>query len=69
MMSDPGKQKEIDKLKDMIMHEFYIENQKSLIDTLASYGELARAALLEVIRKLDNVQAKEYASMKLETMG
>lgn len=66
-MSEEGKQKEINKLKEMIMHEFYIENQKSLIDTLASYGKSARPAILDIIIKLDNKQLKEYATEKLET--
>ena len=46
-------EKEIDKLKQMIMSEVYIENRKSLIDTLVSHGKYARVA---------------YAIKKLETL-
>jgi hypothetical protein len=35
----------------MIMSEVYIENRKSLIDTLASHGEYAKVALKEIITK------------------
>ena len=38
----------------MIMSEVYIENRKSLIDTFASHGEYARAALNDIISKLDD---------------
>jgi hypothetical protein len=61
-------EKEITKLKDMIVHEVYIENQKPLIDTLASYGEPAKPVLIDLISKLENVQLREYALKKLDTM-
>jgi vacuolar-type H+-ATPase subunit E/Vma4 len=62
--------KEVLKLKQMIMSEVYIENRKSLIDTLASHGEYARAALNDIISKLDNDhQVKTYALKKLETIS
>lgn len=68
-MSEQRKyEKEITKLKDMIVHEVYIENQKPLIDTLASYGEPAKSVLLDLISKLENVQLREYALKKLDTM-
>lgn len=67
-MSDEGKQKEIDRLKEMIIREMYIENQKPLIDTLASYGDFAKPALLDIIGNLKNIQLKEYAARKLRTM-
>jgi hypothetical protein len=52
------------------MSEAYIENRKSLIDTLASHGEYAKAALLDIIGKLDNVhQSKMYALKKIETLS
>jgi hypothetical protein len=38
----------------MIMSEVYIENRKSLIDTLASRAKYARVALLDIIDKLGN---------------
>ena len=47
-------EKEINKLKQMIISEVYIENRKSLIDTLASRGKYARVALLDIIHKLGN---------------
>jgi hypothetical protein len=54
----------------MIMSEDYIENRKSLIDTLASHGECANAALKDIITKLDNDhQLKTYALKKLETIS
>ena len=67
-MSDEGKQKEIDRLKEMVMREMYIENQKPLIDTLVSYGKFAKPALLDIIRNLKNIHLKEYAARKLRTM-
>lgn len=60
---------EISNLKNMIMSEFYIENRKSLIDTLVSHGGYARMALLDIIAKLgDNHELKTYAIKKLETV-
>ena len=60
---------EITNLKNMIMSEFYIENRKSLIDTLVSHGEYARMALLDIIDKLgDNYELKTYTIKKLETV-
>jgi len=54
----------------MIMSEVYIENRKSLIDTLASHGEYAKAALKDIITKLDNDhRLKTYALKKLETIS
>jgi hypothetical protein len=62
-------EKEINKLKQMIMSEFYIENRKSLIDTLVSHGKYAKMALLDIIDKLgDNYELKTYAIKKLETL-
>jgi hypothetical protein len=61
-------EKEIDKLKQMIMSEVYIENRKSLIDTLVSHGKYARVALIDIIDKLDNHELKTYAIKKLETL-
>ncbi|MFY9795183.1 MAG: hypothetical protein WAK17_11640 [Candidatus Nitrosopolaris sp.] len=62
-------EKEISKLKQMIMSEFYIENRKSLIDTLVSHGGYARMALLDIIDKLgNNHELKTYAIKKLETL-
>jgi hypothetical protein len=52
----------------MIIREMYIENQKPLIDTLASYGDFAKPALLDIIGNLKNIQLKEYAARKLRTM-
>lgn len=53
----------------MIMSEFYIENRKSLIDTLVSHGKYAKMALLDIIDKLgDNYELKTYAIKKLETL-
>jgi hypothetical protein len=53
----------------MIMSEFYIENRKSLIDTLVSHGGYARMALLDIIDKLgNNHELKTYAIKKLETL-
>jgi hypothetical protein len=57
--------KEIYKLKQMIMSEVYIENR-----TLASHGEYAKTALKDIISKLDNDhQLKTYALKKLETIS
>ncbi|MGB8938004.1 MAG: hypothetical protein WCC17_23180 [Candidatus Nitrosopolaris sp.] len=69
-MSDQERhEKEISKLKQMIMSEFYIENRKSLIDTLVSHGGYARMALLDIIDKLgNNHELKTYAIKKLETL-
>jgi len=51
------------------MSEVYIENRKSLIDTLASHGKYSRAALLDIIDKLgNNDKLKTYAIKKLETI-
>ena len=62
-------EKEIDKLKQMIMSEVYIENRKSLIDTLVSHGKYARVALIDIIDKLgNNHELKTYAIKKLETL-
>jgi hypothetical protein len=62
--------KEIYQLKKMIMSEVYIENRKSLIDTLASHGEYAKAALKDILANLDNDhQLKTYALKKLETIS
>ena len=62
--------KEIYQLKQMIMSEVYIENRKSLIDTLGSHGEYAKAALIDIITKLENDhQLKTYALKKLETIS
>jgi hypothetical protein len=53
----------------MIMSEFYIENRKSLIDTLVSHGKYAKMVLLDIIDKLgDNYELKIYAIKKLETL-
>ena len=53
----------------MIMSEIYIENRKSLIDTLVSHGKYARVALIDIINKLDNNhELKTYAIKKLETL-
>jgi hypothetical protein len=63
-------EKEINQLKQMIMSEVYVENRKSLIDTLASHRKHARAALLDIIDKLDNNhELKTYAIKKLETLS
>jgi hypothetical protein len=64
--------KEIDKLKQMadIYLFIYIENCKSLIDTLASHGKYAKGALLDILGKLDNDhQLKMYALKKLESLS
>lgn len=62
-------EKEINELKKMIMSEVYIENRKSLIDTLVSHGKYARVALLDIIYQLgDNHELKIYAIKKLETL-
>ncbi len=69
-MSEPERhEKEISQLKQMIMSEIYIENRKSLIDTLVSHGKYARVALIDIINKLDNNhELKTYAIKKLETL-
>ncbi|HXX95997.1 MAG TPA: hypothetical protein VEL11_02625 [Candidatus Bathyarchaeia archaeon] len=60
---------EITNLKNMIMSEFYIENRKSLIDTLVSHGGYARMAPLDIIDNLgDNHELKTYVIKKLETV-
>jgi hypothetical protein len=61
-----GDEKEISKLKQMIMSEVYVEDRKSLIYTLASHGKYAKAPLLDIISKLDNNhEPKTYAIKKL----
>jgi hypothetical protein len=64
--------KEIEKLKQMagIYLFIYVENCKSLIDTLASHGKYAKAALLDILGKIDNDhQLKAYALKKLESLS
>jgi hypothetical protein len=64
--------KEIEKLKQMasIYLFIYVENCKSLIDTLASHGKYAKAALLDILGKIDNDhELKVYALKKLESLS